>query len=295
MNIKQSDQLLRFSFDSLPVRGAIVHLNEAWQSILQRNSLPADACQVLGQAVAAAALMTSQIRFSGTLGVQLQSSGQLRLALAQCTDDGKLRALCRMDDSTGETLISGGVLSINMEGHSHQQRYQGIVSVDDGNLPNALQRYFAQSEQLPTAIHLAVSETSATGLMLQQIPPSDEELQGEPDDDAWNRLLILVETLTDEELLELPAEDVLRRLFHQEQVRVQTSAPLTFACSCTRTRVAEMLRGVGRAEVEAVLAERGSVEVVCEYCNQPYGFDPVDIEELFSSDLPPSQTSPHQQ
>lgn len=287
-----TDQLRRFSFEEFPVRGAIVRMDSVWQTIVDRNPLPVDALRVLGEASTAAVLMTSQIRFSGTLGVQLQSSGGLRLVLAQCTDDGRVRALCRMDEESEAPLIDGGILSINMEGHSHQQRYQGIVSVDDGNLPNALQRYFSQSEQLQTWLHLTVTDGRVAGLILQQMPTDggqtvsrDPELDG----DAWNRVLALGETLTDDELLNLPVEDILRRLFHQEKVRLQDGDALSFSCSCSRTRVADMLRSVGRDEIEAVLAERGSVEVTCEYCNQPYAFDAVDVAEVFSSTLPPSR------
>lgn len=284
-----SDQLSRFLFEHFAVRGALVNLQESWQSIQELQNSNSMHSPVLGEALAAAALLTSSIKFRGNLGLQLQSSGQLRLVLAQCSDQGHLRGITRFDPDS-RTVADDAVLSINLEGLDHRQRYQGIVAVPDGSLSDALAAYFTQSEQLETRFWLAAGGQRAGGLMLQQLPQQSGNPQA-TDPDAWNRVNILAGTLTAEELLELPPSRLLRRLFHEEDVRLFDPRPLQFQCSCSPARVADMLRSLGRAEVDDILEEQNQVEVHCEYCNRPYRFDALDVAQVFHGEAPPPPAS----
>ncbi len=167
-----------------------------------------------------------------------------------------------------------------------RDRYQGIVSLDETSLVNTLQNYFSQSEQLPTRLWLAVDDTSAAGFLLQNLPANRPADTLEEDDD-WNRCVHLADTLTNAELLHLPVEKLLYRLFHQESVRLLGSSPINFACRCSRERVERTLKALGYKEVKQIVEEDGDVEVRCEFCNTEYALDVVDVEHLFAGDFQP--------
>src|SRR5690606_28106437 len=153
----------------------------------------------------------------------------------------------------------------------------GIVALEtEENLARAFHGYFERSEQLATRLWLAAGDTRAAGMLLQALPGDTE------DADAWNRTVQLADTLTDQELLDLPQRDVLHRLFHEEDVRVFEPEPVSFRCTCTRERIETVLRSLGYDEVQSIIAEQGHVSVDCEFCNQNYIFDPVDVEKLFA-------------
>ena len=279
------DFLQRFLLERAQVRGVMVRLEQSWQQVRQRAEYPAAVRTLLAKTMAASALLTGNIKFEGSLSIQLKSRGPLTMLFAECTHDGRLRGLARwQDEPPADFRVTDGVepvLAITIENNGSGQRYQGLVPVEDGDLAVLFERYFERSEQLPTRIVLAADDARCAGLMLQQLPV---DADAEDDADAWNRVGILLDTLTPTELLALPAEQLLLRLFNEESARVYPSRPLAFGCRCSRERVAGMLRSLGREEAEAAVREDGAAEVTCEFCNTRYRFDRIDLEQIFRSD-----------
>ena len=277
------DCLTRFVLGRSGVRGALVRLNDAWQGIRQRTDYPTAVESCLGETCAAAALFTSHIKMEGRLSVQLRGTGVLRTLFAECTTAGTLRGIAHHGELlpgrlTPRAFGSDAILAISIEtlapGAREMQRYQGMVGLDADELSEAFESYFAQSEQLPTRIRLFGGKDVAAALMLQQLP------EGHGDRDGWARANALFETLTDAELAELPVETLLWRLFHDEQLQLLGHKPLSFACSCSRERVSDMLRSLGHAEASAA-AETGTALIHCDFCGQAYTFSQVQIDGLF--------------
>jgi molecular chaperone Hsp33 len=283
-NVLVEDVLHRFLLERAGVRGALVRLGPAWREVAGRVDYPAALRGLLGEALAASALLTANIKLDGELSVQLKSAGALRLLFAECTDQGRLRGLARWDAPLPESLpldaLPQAVMAITIGNVERGQRYQGLVELRAPNLAGVLENYFAQSEQLPARLLLAADGEHAVGLMLQKLP--DEGGHGAvQDDDAWTRVMHLTATLGAAELLATEPDQLLYRLYHEESVRLFEPRPLAFGCSCSRERVAAMLRSLGREEVEATLAEQGDrIEVHCEFCAQRYEFDRIDAEQL---------------
>lgn len=260
-------------------RGELVQLEAAWQSILSRSDYPPAVARLLGETAVAAVLLAATLKVDGKLTLQVQGEGTVHLLVMQVTSERELRGLARWHgevEGAGLALMGDGRLVMTIE-TARGERYQGIVPLEGASLAQALEGYFARSEQLPTRLWLEAGPTRAAGLLVQKMPGHDSP----QDDEDWNRIVALSETVSAEELLELPAETLLRRLYHEEDRRVFEPEPVRFACSCSRERVAEMLRGLGQDEVEAILAEHGRIEVHCEFCNAGYTFDAVDAAALF--------------
>jgi molecular chaperone Hsp33 len=284
------DLIRRFFFEHSPVRGHIVHLDSAWAAMCEHHEYPPPIRALLGEAAAATTLIASTRKFDGTLTLQLQGPGPMHLLVAQCTQGYALRGVARwnnvvppgpLTDMAGE-----GRLTVSVETADLAARYQGIVPLAAGRLAECLEAYFRDSEQLPTRIWLAATPTRAAGLLLQRLPgtghdPGVTVREQEDPQEAWQRVELLASSLKAEELLELPQGDVMRRLFHEEDVRVFEPAPVFFQCRCSRQRVMELLRALGQEEIRGILAERGAVQARCEFCNRAYEFDAVDAEQLF--------------
>lgn len=283
--MRERDALQRFMFEHHDVRGEIVRLDRTWQTVLERRHYPPAVRRVLGEAVAATALLYASIKFQGRLTLQLQGAGPLHLLVVQCTHEGALRALARWHDHPqplplGE-LCGHGTLAVTVEPETGREPYQGIVQAEGPSIAAALELYFDQSEQLPTRLLLTSSERTAAGLLLQRLPGEHA------DPDAWGRIQQLGATLTEPELLTLDASAIIRRLFHEETVRLFSARPLRFRCSCSRERTAAMLRSLGPEEVRDILAEQGQVSVACQFCGMDYVFDAVDAERLLSGGAQP--------
>ena len=282
--IDTNDFLQRFLLERAQVRGVMVRLEQSWRQVRERAEYPESVRALLAKTLAASALLTGNIKFDGSLSIQLKSRRPLTLLFAECGHDGRVRGLARwQDEPPADFRLTDGVepvLAVTIENATSGQRYQGLVPVEDADLAVLFERYFERSEQLPTRIVLAANDTCCAGLMLQQLPANSG---GEVDADAWNRVGILLDTLKPDELLTLPAEQLLLRLFHEESVRMYPSRPLSFGCRCSRERVAGMLHSLGRAEAEAAVREDGTAEITCEFCNTRYRFDRIDLEHLFRS------------
>jgi len=288
------DVLHRFLLERAGVRGVLVRLGPAWREVAARADYPAPLRELLGQTLAASALLTGNIKLDGALSIELKSQDALRLLFAECTDQGRLRGLARWSDPLPPALaldaLSDTVLAITIGSVERGQRYQGLVALQHAELAGVLENYFIQSEQLPARIVLAADGEHAVGLMLQKLPDEGGR-DAVHDDDAWNRVVHLAATLGRAEMLATAPEQLLYRLFHEESVRLFEPRPLAFGCTCSRERVSAMLRSLGRDEVEAALAARdGEIEVICEFCAQQYHFDRIDAEHLLSESAAPGQS-----
>lgn len=281
------DVLNRFILERTNVRGELVHLDSSWQAVLERRQYPLAVRDLLGQAMAAAALLSTTIKFRGSLTLQINGNGPVSMLVVQVKADKSLRGLAHWSEApttgTFADLIGNARLVITIDPGEGLDRYQGIVELEnEPSLAIALTDYFEMSEQLPTRLWLVASEERVGGMLLQALPRKTE------DDDAWDRSLHLGETITDEELLQLGHRDILHRLFHEEDVRLFESEPVSFRCSCSRERIEAMLRGLGYAEVQDILREEGRVAVDCEFCGHHYEFDHVDAEQIFAAIDQPS-------
>jgi molecular chaperone Hsp33 len=279
--MSQQDLLRRFVFEELGVRGLWVSLSDSWQSAQRHQHCASNVQLQLGQALTAVVLLSSTIKFKGSMILQAQGEGPLKTLVAQATHDLKIRGLIRGD----ENIIPGSLQDMFGEGQmvitispENGQPYQGIVALQGGNFAAALETYFAQSEQLNTRLWLFANETRTTGLLLQELPT---QLSFKDD---WERIEMLANTVTEQELLELDCEDLLYRLFHQEKVRLFDGEPVVFDCSCSKPKIENALRLLGRQELEGILHERGLIEVNCEFCNKHYRFDKIDVEQLLRAD-----------
>ncbi len=285
MTLRDTDSLHRFVFEHTNVRGELVHLDATWQAILDRHAYPEPVRDLLGQAMAAAALLSATIKISGSLTLQLQGGNPVSLLVVQAGADRTLRGLAHWEGDLAShdfrRLVGKARIALTIDPGEGGDRYQGIVAAEGASLAASLEDYFAQSEQLATRLWLAADGRRAAGMLLQQLPGVTE------DADAWNRDVHLGETVTDEELLGLPTRELLHRLYHEEDVRLFEPEPVSFRCSCSRERIETVLRGLGYDEVQDILREQGSIKVNCEFCNQAYEFDAVDAERLFAaSDQP---------
>jgi molecular chaperone Hsp33 len=312
------DQLLKFLFEGLPVRGALVQLREGWRELLSRRATASDGGHafpppvrtLLGEMSAAACLMHANIKFNGALVLQMQGDGPVKLAVAEARSDLGYRATAKVvgpaaDDARLEALLNlhgQGRCAITLDPGDRlpgQQPYQGIVPLHGDRreplqaLGDVLEHYMLQSEQLDTRLMLAADDDCAAGLLIQRLPAQgeanlaasgwrrgDEDQIGRNED--FGRIAMLTGTLTPEELLGLEPETILRRLYWEERVGVFEPQRPRFACTCSRARVGQMLRGLGREEIDGLIAERGEAEITCDFCGHQYRFDAVDVGELFT-------------
>lgn len=277
--MEHQDKFQRFLFEGMGVRGEMVSLDQSWQSISANRDYPNAVKTQLGQGLAAVVLLTGTIKFNGSLILQVQSTGPMTALVAQATNNKSIRGLARwsgiVPSGTLSDVYGDGrlILTIETEGNDP---YQGIVALKGRNLADALQSYFSESEQLRTGIWLAANEHRAVGLLIQEMPSQVQQ------DDDWNRVKLLAETVTDRELLELSGETLLYRLFNEEQVRLFEAVPVVFRCRCSSQLIENTLVALGRAEIDSILQERGVVDVDCEFCNRHYCFDSVDIGRVFA-------------
>ena len=303
-------ELHKFLFDGLPVRGMLVRLTDAWREVLSRRepdqAYPPELRDLLGQMSAAAVLMQANIKFNGAVVLQIFGDGPVKVAVAEVQPDLSFRTTAKCIGTVAPGATLEGMVNVHGQGRCAitldpkdklpgQQPYQGVVPLHGDQreplqkVSEVLEHYMLQSEQLDTKLVLAANGDIAAGLLIQRLPVEGEgNLEGKKNEDdiglsdAFNRIAILAGTLTAEELLTLDADTVLRRLFWEEQVtRFEPQRP-RFACTCSRERVGQMLLGLGREEVDSVLAERGDVEIGCDFCGRHYRFDAVDVGALFT-------------
>lgn len=288
--MSNQDFLHRFLFEEQGIRGEWIQLTDSWQAIKKNQQGPEPAQKLLGQALAAVAMLSATIKFEGSLILQAQGDGAIKTLVAQATHDRKIRGLIRSDAfvPTGslEDMFGSGNLVLTIK-PDHADPYQGIIALQGQNLAMAFEGYFSQSEQLKTRLWLFANDTQAVGFLLQQLP-------GNTDSSHWEHIEILANTLKEHELMTLNCQQILYRLFHEENIRLFEAEPVSFQCICSKARIETILKNLGQEELDSILRERGNVEVGCEFCNTNYHFDAIDITKLFSSqDFAQSSTTRH--
>lgn len=283
--MKTADQLYRYLFENYQVRGELVQLDDTFRQMTQAQDYPPAVRQLLGELLVATSLLTATLKFEGTITVQLQGTGPVTLAVINGDHQQQLRGVARWQGEVPDAqalrqLIGDGHLIITIS-PEEGERYQGIIQLDKDSLAEALEQYFAQSEQLATRIWIrtggTATEPKAAGMLLQCLPATDEQ-----NDLDFDHLSTLTETIKDAELFGLPAEEILYRLYHEEEVRVFEPQQIQFRCTCSRLRCETALLQVGQEEAASILHEQGKIDMHCDYCGSHYEFDAVDIQALFS-------------
>ncbi len=282
--MKNKDALTRFIFENAPVRGTIIQLDSAWQTLLNTKDYPETVQTQLGEFLAANVLLASTLKLNGALIMQIQGNGPINFMVMECTSEKHLRGMAQYKEPVEGKLLSDlfgdGQLVITVDNNKTNERYQSIVALDGEKISQALETYLTQSEQLDTTIILATNEQHACGLLVQRLP---SELSQNEDD--WNRISQLAATIKPEELTSLEPEEIIHRLFHEDDVRILEIDSYTFQCTCSRERVSNMLISLGQAEIEDIIEEQGAIDIDCEFCSQHYTFDQVDAKELFATDI----------
>lgn len=297
------DILQRFVFEHTPVRGNLVNLTQTFQQALHKQEMPTGLRCALGELMAASALLSATLKMHGSLVLQIQSKGLLKLLVVECSSDStstiKLRATAKWSDGVANDqnlfeLIQDGQFMITLDPKDGNQAYQGIVALEGDSISAALENYMLRSEQIDTKIWLCCDGETAAGMLIQKLPETMNQvtkIQDADEEDIWNRVGYLANTVTDNELLHLPTETLLTRLFNQEDVRLFEASPTQFFCSCTRDSVANMLRMLGDDELNSIIEERGNIEVNCDFCNTLYTFDKVDTTQLLITETTSNITS----
>lgn len=294
-----SDTLQRFLFEHAALRGEVVQLGAAWRAVLERHDYPPAVREMLGQLYVAGVLLAATLKLKGSITLQVRGDGPINMLVVDCSphhadeESGPLYHVRGMAGWNGEvpagdlqSRFGNGNLVITIDPGKGGKRYQGIVELHGNSMADAIDNYLERSEQLPTRMWLVADEQRAAGLLLQRMPSEESEVE-----EVWNRITTLGATITDKELLELEQREVIRRLFHEEDIRLFEPQPVAFHCSCSSKRVAGTLRGMGHDEVMSIIADEGAVEVTCQFCNRLYRFDAIDAQQLFVEQPQPESGS----
>lgn len=279
--MNENDQLHQFLFENTPVRGNLARLNSTYQLALEHQDLPLVIKKALGELMAASALLTSTLKMDGAMVLQIQTKGQLKLLVVECDSELQIRATAKWDGDIAEAanfldLIKKGHCIITLDTKDNTP-YQGIVPIEGESIAVMLENYMLRSQQIDTKLWLSCDGHSAAGLLLQKLPEEVDQ-----DVDTWNRVTTLADTVTDEELQTESAEQLLTKLFHEEDVRLFEEKLTRFHCKCSHERVGNMLKTLGEDEVNLILAEQKKIEINCDFCNKQYRFDAVDAATLFA-------------
>ncbi len=292
------DTLHRFLIENTDVRGVWVHLDSAWQKVLECREYPAPLREILGQAAAAVCLMSATIKFEGSLILQISGTGPVTLLVMQATSDGRIRGMAQWTgEPASEKLVDvfgEGRIVISILTEEDSDRYQGIVRLEGEDLAHCLQNYFEQSEQIPTRIHLAADHEMASGLLIQSLPSPDQQARYDTiDDDSWNHAVCLTDTIKKEELLKLDVETLLHRLFHDEDVRLSEPKRIHYECTCSQDRIEDMIRSLGKEEALSILEDEELIKINCDFCNTKYTLDAIDVERVFDRQISEGNQSLH--
>jgi molecular chaperone Hsp33 len=296
------DTLQKFIFDNAAVRGELVEISDTWREIQARHGYPKAVRSMLGEMVAAAALLSANLKFNGSIVMQIHGDGPVRLLVVECDADLRIRATAKLapDAHIADDAGLTALLNVNRRGRfvitldplekmPGQQPYQGIVPLDGDSVSTVIENYMLRSEQMDTKLWLAADDKVSRGLLLQKLPrhsgKDDQTVQASEEEDleTWHRAVMLGQTLKQEELLSTGIETLLNRLFWEETIRVFDPQHPQFHCSCTREKVGNMLKMLGQPEVESALADLGELGINCDFCGKHYAFDKVDCAQLFAT------------
>ena len=284
-----ADSVTPFGFESLPVRGALIHLSRSWRRMLRDHDYDALVTETLGHAAAATGLIAQSLKFDGAVTLQILGGSALQMLVMQVTSELDLRGMAAVADKTGASDFAGltrdAQCAVTVD--SGGKPYQGIVEIDDSSLAASLEHYFDRSMQVPSHIALVADDNVAAGILLQQVP--GERI----DSDDWYRLRLLVQTLTLGDFEGEAGLQLIGKLFSEDDVRVYSPRPVEFRCRCSAAKTEDVLRMLGETEARDTLAEQGRIEVTCEYCGRRRHFDAVDVERLFSDNVVAAPDSLH--
>lgn len=278
--MKQTDTLQRFMFEHANIRGEIVHLHKTYQTIMQQREYPPEVRHLLGEALVSCILLAGSIKFEGEINLQFHGDERLPLIIVQCDNLLNVRACAKFKEGTDidyQQAFVHGQMSLSIHQYKQTNTYQSIVPIHSPSMADNLMHYFAQSEQLSSKVWLAISDESAAGMILQLMPDQDT-LQREQ---FWEYAVQIGQTITEEELLTLNNETILYRLYHETVLRLYDPRIIRFKCRCNIAKMKQVLNILGEAEIKQLIQETGHVEVCCDFCNQRYVFDPIDITMLF--------------
>jgi molecular chaperone Hsp33 len=306
-----ADTLQKFIFDNAAVRGELVEISNAWREIQSRHDYPKPVRALLGEMVAASALLSANLKFNGSIVMQIHGDGAVKLLVVECDAELRLRATAKLsagaevaDDATLVSLLNAGgrgrfVITLDpLDKVPGQQPYQGVVPLIGDDIATVIENYMLRSEQMDTKLWLAADDQVARGMLLQKLPRNSaiegqvEQASEEEDQETWTRAVMLGQTLKQAELLTTDAATLLKRLFWEETIRVFDPLSPTFHCTCSREKVGNMLKMLGREEVESALHDLGELGINCDFCGKHYGFDAVDCAQLFAVDTTADAVAP---
>jgi len=275
------NEVQNFVFEGLGIRGSLVRLEETWREVIAEHDYPANVRRLLGKSVAATVLMTTGLKGSPKVSLQLQGDGPLKLLLIQCSGELEVRGMAQWREASPETALLGeGRLAVNLDAGVPGRIFQGIVPLISNEIDACLEAYFRQSEQIPTRLVLRATEERVAGLILQALPQND------PTDETFATAVAMAASVSAKELSELPAKRLLPRLFDGFAIRLFSPRPVTHDCRCTPTHLAGVVRMLGAQELDELLAERGEVELTCEFCNRVFQYDEAAIQAILSDPAP---------
>ena len=285
-----TDCVRRFLFEELDIRGAVVRLDAIWTQLLARRDYPPRVVQLLGEMSATTVLLADNLKQPGRLTIQLRGDGPLPLLVIDCSESLNLRAMAQVGETIGHDapiaeLLGHGQLLLSLDTQSMREPYQSIVPTTGDSIAAIFEHYLTQSEQVTSRFFLAASAQGAAGLFIQKMPTTDAR-----DADGWRRIEALAATAAPEELLSLPAEPLLTRLFHEETVRLFSPTPVTHDWPMDWEKVRNILRTLGREDIYRALKENGVLVIRDDLANHEYRFDKAAIDELFGNvpETPPS-------
>jgi molecular chaperone Hsp33 len=297
------DTLQKFIFDNAAVRGELVEISNAWREIQSRHAYPKAVRALLGEMVAAAALLSANLKFNGSIVMQIHGDGLVKLLVVECDANLRMRATAKLSEGADVPDDASVAQLLNQHGRGRfvitldpqdkvpgQQPYQGVVPLVGEDIATVIENYMLRSEQMDTKLWLAADEHVARGLLLQKLPRHSgaegqvSQATEEEDLETWNRAVMLGQTLKQEEMLTTDVETLLKRLFWEETIRIFDPLHPVFHCSCSREKVGNMLKMLGKEEVESALHDLGELGINCDFCGKHYGFDAVDCAQLFASD-----------
>lgn len=277
--------LQRFLLEDLDIRGAVVQLDSVWQQMQSDRDYPAPVTQILGEMTATTLLFGSNLKHTGRLTVQLSGSGSISMLVIDCNESLHIRGMAKCEDIIEQKplpeLLGNGQLVLSLDMDSMREAHQSIVPLNGNNVTEIFEHYLEQSEQLNSRLFLAASTETVAGIFLQKLPAADQR-----DEDGWSRIEMLAATVSDAELLTLPSETLLNRIFNEETVRIFDPHPVEYGCKENQEKVHSMLRSLGRKEVDSILQEFGEVVISDNICNRTYRFDALAINAIFSKTSP---------
>lgn len=276
----------RFLFKEHDIRGQHIQLNESWQQMVQDRHYPAPIVKLLGELTAVSILMASGMKHKGRITTQIQGTGPITLLVVDVTHDLKIRGVAKTNrdisaENTLDELLGDGQILVTLENSQTQHHFQSYVPREGESIAASFEQFLSQSEQLPSKLWLSATENALGGVMIQKLPESEHFSH---DEDAWDRISHLTSTVTDEELSQLPADELLHRLFHEELVELFETNEVNYECPQDRSKVEAMLISLGEAEVRKILEEQGEIVIHNEMCNFHLRFDAGDIDKLFANE-----------